>query len=57
MKDQAANILTKPLSKSRFLQLKSKLTVCSMLSLREGVETVRQLNDASGKNKNRSTVS
>ena len=33
-KDQAADILTKPLSKNRFLQLKSKLTVRPTLSLR-----------------------
>ena len=47
-KDQAADILTKPLPKSCFPQLNSKLTICPMLNLREGVETFRQIDDASG---------
>ena len=37
-KDQAADILTKPLPKGRFLQLKSKLTIRPTRSLREGVK-------------------
>ena len=44
-KDQATDILTKPLPKSCLLQLKSKVTVCPTISLREGVETFRQIED------------